>query len=52
MFLKEDKEKLALISKNIINLLAEKKLTVYEAERVLEITKLSISNTSKVQSLI
>lgn len=46
-----EKEKIALIAKDIINMLAEKNCTIEEAEDVLRIAKSGINSTSTVRKL-
>lgn len=50
-FRERSDEELAIISKDVINLLAKNNLTVAEAECVLEKSQRGISNTSKVRRL-
>ena len=45
------KEEIALISKEIINLLAEKNCTIEDADNVLRIAKLGIDGTATVRKL-
>lgn len=45
------KDELARVSKDIINLFAERGLTVFEAKYVLEITEHSIETTADVKKL-
>lgn len=42
---------IALIAKEVVNLLADKKCTIDEADNVLRITKMSIDSTSMVHRL-
>ena len=44
-------DEIAEIAKEVINLLADKKCTVEDADNVLRIAKLGIDGTSKVQKL-
>lgn len=44
-------EEIASISKDVINLLANKECTIEDADRVLRITKSGIDGTSTVQKL-
>ena len=45
------KEEIALIAKDIINVLAKESCTIEEADNVLRIAKWSIDSTSTVQKL-
>lgn len=42
---------IALIAKEVVNLLADKKCTIDEADNVLRITKMSIDSTAMVRKL-
>ena len=42
---------IALIAKEVVNLLADKKCTIDEADNVLRITKISIDSTAMVRKL-
>ena len=44
-------EEIALIAKDVINLLAEKNCTIDDADNVFRIAKMSIDSTSTVQKL-
>ena len=49
--LEKTAEDIALIAKEVISLLADKKCTINEADNVLRITKMSIDSTAMVRKL-